>query len=341
MPRRTSGSPTGGAQPSGGRWPEPSTSAAAFGRDQVALRTALGDGRVEQLERPRDQLGGRRALDDHAFSRRARRRPPRSRQRGSGTASRTASSTCPARTCAARTVSAGSASSAHTATSRLSWRQSSTRQGALGGQLRRARGTRGELRLDRGDLPGLLRLRRERLEVDVHVAGCEVVRDLAAQPRRASARRRRASPPRRRARAASPRVARRRRARRCCAPPSRRARAARQLRRARHRARRDRSARRARSPTCVRSSARLPRSIACSTASVVSWLRSSPRSRGTPITTSAKTSPPLSRTRTERTSSTPGTLSAASMIRSIEPARRDVHQRLDVAHGERTPRRPG
>ena len=77
------------------------------------------------------------------------------------------------------------------------------------------------------------------------------------------------------------------------------------------------------------------RSTACSTASVVSWLRSMPRSRGTPMTTSANTSPPLSRTRTERTSSTPGTAQRRVADPLIETARREVHQRLDVAHRER------
>ena len=53
--------------------------------------------------------------------------------------------------------------------------------------------------------------------------------------------------------------------------------------------------------------------------SVVSWLRSTPASRGTPITTSAKLSPPASRTRTERTSLTPGTERAARSTRPATP----------------------
>src|SRR6185295_13437329 len=53
--------------------------------------------------------------------------------------------------------------------------------------------------------------------------------------------------------------------------------------------------------------------------SVVSWLRSTPASRGTPMTTSAKLSPPASRTRTDRTSLTPGTERAASSTRPATP----------------------
>ena len=53
--------------------------------------------------------------------------------------------------------------------------------------------------------------------------------------------------------------------------------------------------------------------------SVVSWLRSTPARRGTPITTSAKLSPPASRTRTERTSLTPGTERAARSTRPATP----------------------
>ena len=70
---------------------------------------------------------------------------------------------------------------------------------------------------------------------------------------------------------------------------------------------------------------------------MVWWLRSSPSSRETPITTSAKLSPPASRTRTDRTSATPGTSWAICPILPVEPAGRAVHQRIDVA--QRQPRR--
>ena len=52
---------------------------------------------------------------------------------------------------------------------------------------------------------------------------------------------------------------------------------------------------------------------------MVWWLRSSPSSRETPITTSAKLSPPASRTRTDRTSATPGTSWAICPIRRSSP----------------------
>ena len=79
---------------------------------------------------------------------------------------------------------------------------------------------------------------------------------------------------------------------------------------------------------------------ASSTWSMVWWLRSSPSSRETPITTSAKLSPPASRTRTDRTSATPGTV-AGDRARSAGRAHwaRDPSARRRCA-GPAVPPRP-
>ncbi len=58
---------------------------------------------------------------------------------------------------------------------------------------------------------------------------------------------------------------------------------------------------------------------ASSTSSMVWWLRSSPSSLDTPMVTSAKLSPAASRTRTDRTSVTPGTVNAACSITRVRP----------------------
>ncbi len=87
--------------------------------------------------------------------------------------------------------------------------------------------------------------------------------------------------------------------------------------------------------TCTCTCARPSESrTACSTRSVVSWVFSSPSSRETPMTTSAKLSPPASRTRTDRTSATPTTLRTT---RSTAPARPDGArsiEHVDVAAAE-------
>ncbi len=57
------------------------------------------------------------------------------------------------------------------------------------------------------------------------------------------------------------------------------------------------------------------------------------------MTTSAKTSPPLSRTRTARTSSTPGHAERRLGDPPIEARRRAIHQRTDVARPRARPRR--
>src|SRR5439155_1105752 len=74
--------------------------------------------------------------------------------------------------------------------------------------------------------------------------------------------------------------------------------------------------------TCTCTWARPSESLtARSTWSVVSWVCSRLCRRDTPITTSAKLSPPASRTRTERTSATPATPHTARPATRVSPDR--------------------
>ena len=87
---------------------------------------------------------------------------------------------------------------------------------------------------------------------------------------------------------------------------------------------------------CTETSAGPPSSCSTtrSTSSMTAWLRSRPASRSTPITTSAKYLPPEERTRSARTSVTPGIEATTARRFASAPAGRAVHERVDVGARE-------